>query len=331
MVNKKGTKDKEKNQIQEEKQLHTTKEESAMEKIFNLLRIQTSHDFSKYKKNTIFRRIERRMSIRNIKSMDEYVYYLEQKPTEVEALFHDFLIGVTNFFRNPIAFEALQEIVISQLFIDRKPESVIRVWVPGCSTGEEAYSIGILLQEQMEKLKQIFKIQIFATDIDKRAIEKARSSIYSPTISTDISQERLERFFIKDSSGNYRVQKSIRDMIVFSEQDVIKDPPLSKLDLLSCRNVLIYMDAELQKKLIPLFHYSLNPSSFLFLGPSETVGELENIFDTLDRRSKLYRKKDISNRLPPIGNFSHHYWKAKRPKERVLVGNGLEKFNADKE
>ena len=175
--------------------------------------------------------------------------------------------------------------------------------MPGCSTGEEAYSIGILLQEQMEMLKQIFKVQIFATDIDSRAIEQARSGIYPASISIDISPERLERFFTQDSDGNYRIQKSIRDMIIFSEQDIIKDPPFSKLDLLSCRNVLIYMDRELQKKLIPLFHYALNPDGFLFLGPSETVGEFENLFDTLDRKSKLYQKKDVSSERLPIGTF----------------------------
>ncbi len=277
--------------------------EDAMKKIFNLLRIQTGHDFSHYKQNTINRRIERRMAIQNIKSMDEYVRHLEQKSAEVEVLFHDLLIGVTSFFRNPTAFEAFQKKVIQNLFTDKHLDSTIRIWVPGCSTGEEAYSIGILLQEQMEMLKQIFKVQIFATDIDKKAIEKARSGVYPTTISIDISPERLERFFTRDSEGNYRIQKSIRDMMIFSEQDIIKDPPFSRLDLLSCRNVLIYMDRELQKKLIPLFHYSLNPRGFLFLGPSETVGELESLFDTLDRKSKLYRKKDVSSGLPPIGTF----------------------------
>jgi two-component system CheB/CheR fusion protein len=277
--------------------------EDAMKKIFNLLRTRTGHDFSLYKQSTISRRIERRMAIQNIKSVDEYVRHLEQKPAEVEALFQDFLIGVTSFFRNPAAFDALQEKIIPHLFSGKHSDSTIRVWVPGCSTGEEAYSIGILLQEQMEMLKQIFKIQIFATDIDRRAIEKARSGVYPATISIDISPERLGHFFIRDSVGNYRIQKNIRDMIVFSEQDIIKDPPFSKLDLLSCRNLLIYMDRDLQKKLIPLFNYALNPGGFLFLGPSETVGEFEGLFDTLDRKSKLYRKKGVSGGRLPIGTF----------------------------
>ena len=272
----------------------TPKTEDSMKKILNLLRIQTGHDFSHYKQNTVIRRIDWRIDIKNIKSLDEYVSYLEKEPAEVEALFNELLIGVTSFFRNPTAFEALQKKVIPNLFTSKHPDSAIRIWVPGCSTGEEAYSIGILLQEQMEMLKRVFKIQIFATDISRRAIEDARRGVYPPSISIDISPERLERFFIKDSAGIYSIQKSIRDMIVFSEHDIIKDPPFSKLDLLSCRNMLIYMDGELQKKLIPLFHYALNTDGFLFLGPSETLGEFENLFDTLDRKSKLYRKKDSS-------------------------------------
>ena len=296
--------------------------EGAMKKIFNLLRTQTGHDFSHYKPNTISRRIERRMAIQNVNSVDEYVLHLEKKPAEVETLFHDLLIGVTSFFRNPTAFEELQKKIIPNLFTGKHPNSAMRIWVAGCSTGEEAYSIGILLQEQMELLKQIFKVQIFATDIDRRAIENARSGTYPSTISIDISPERLARFFTQDSSGNYRINKGIRDMMVFSEQDIIKDPPFSKLDLLSCRNVLIYMDRELQKKLIPLFHYALKPGRFLFLGPSETVGEFENIFDTLDRKSKLYRKKDVRSGLPPIGTFIPprlESREAKRPLDEALI------------
>jgi two-component system CheB/CheR fusion protein len=260
--------------------------EDSMIKIFNLLRIQTGHDFSHYKQNTIIRRMERRMAINNIKSVDEYVHYLELKPAEVEALFRDLLIGVTSFFRNPAAFEALQKKVIPYLFTDKHPDSTIRIWVPGCSTGEEAYSIGILCQEHIELLKQFFKIQIFATDIDSRAIEEARRGIYPPIISIDVSPERLKRFFTLDPDGNYRIHRSIRDMVLFSEHDITKDPSFSKLDLISCRNVLIYMDRELQKRLISLFHYSLNPGGFLLLGSSETVGEFENLFGTLDLKSR---------------------------------------------
>jgi len=265
--------------------------EDAIKKIFNLVLTQTGHDFSRYKKGTITRRIERRMAVHNIKKIDEYVHYLEQKPSEVEALFRDFLINVTSFFRNSKAFDAFQEKVIPNLFVGKYAGETIRIWVPGCSTGEEAYSIGILLQEHMEMLKQTFKIQIFATDIDGRAIEHARIGTFPASISIDVSEERLDRFFTQGPDGNYRIRKSIRDMIIFSEHDLVKDPPFSKLDLLSCRNVLIYMDGELQKRLIPLFYYALNPGKFLFLGSSETVNRFTNLFDTLDRKAKLYQSK----------------------------------------
>ncbi len=278
--------------------------EDSMKKIFNLLSTQTGHDFSHYKKNTIDRRIKRRMAVHNIDNVNEYVRYLQQKSAEVEALFRDLLIGVTNFFRNPEDFKVLQEKVIPRLFTGKNSDSVIRVWVPSCSTGEEAYSIGILIQEQMEALMLTAKVQIFGTDIDSRAVLQARSGIYPASISADVSSERLKRFFTQDSEGNYRIRKNIRNMVIFSEQDIIKDPPFSKLDLISCRNVMIYMDGELQKKLIPLFHYALNPGGFLFLGPSETVGEFTNLFDTLDRKSKLYqRKDDVSSKRPFMERF----------------------------
>ncbi len=192
---------------------------------------------------------------------------------------------------------------------------MIRIWVPDCSTGEEAYSIGMLLQEQMEILNQIFKVQLFAIDIDSRAIEVARNGIYPPSIFTDVSSERLNRFFTKESDGNYRIKKTIRNMIVFSEQDIIKDPPFSKLNLLSCRNLMIYMNKELQKKLISLFHYALKSDGFLFLGSSEIVGDFENLFEIIDHKSKLYRKKDASNEFPQIGTFIPLQLKSKETSE----------------
>ena len=268
-----------------------TRTEDSMSRIFNLIFSQTGHDFSQYKKGTVTRRIERRMAVHAINSLDEYTQYLEQKPAEVEALFRDFLISVTSFFRNPKAFDALLEEVIPKLFVEKQLHETIRIWVPGCSTGEEAYSIGILLQEHMETLRRTFKIQIFATDIDSRAIGRARAGIYPASIAVDVSPERLERFFDVDPDGNYRIHKNIREMIIFSEHDLIKDPPFSKLDLLSCRNVLIYMDVELQKRLIPLFYYALDPGKFLFLGSSETINGFTNLFDTLDRRAKLYQSR----------------------------------------
>ena len=282
------------------------KAEDALKKIFLLLRAQTGHDFSQYKQSTIVRRVERRMAVHQIERLDEYVRYLQQTPAEVEALFRDLLIGVTSFFRDPEAFEALQEQVIPRLFAGKPAGAVIRVWVPGCSTGEEAYSIAILLQERMEALKQSLKVQVFATDIDRRAIDCARAGVYPASIAADVSPERLARFFAQEPDGSaYRIQKGIRDMLIFSEQDVIKDPPFSKLDLISCRNLLIYMGGELQKKLIPLFHYALNPGGMLFLGTSETVGEFADLFATLDRKSKLYqRREDVRRRHAGTGQVS---------------------------
>ncbi|HBA54935.1 MAG TPA: chemotaxis protein CheR, partial [Syntrophorhabdus aromaticivorans] len=279
--------------------LPVPKTEGAMKKIFVLVRAHTGHDFSLYKHNTVHRRVERRMSIHQIDRPEGYLRYLQQHPDEVTALFRDLLIGVTSFFRDPEAFAALETRVIPRLFDDKLADEAIRVWVPGCSTGEEAYSIAILLQECIEELKQAFKIQIFATDIDGMAIDQARAGVYSASIANDVSKERLARFFSLDpAGGSYRIRKGIRDMIVFSEQDVIKDPPFSRLDLISCRNLLIYMGGELQKKLIPLFHYSLNPAGHLFLGTSETVGEFQGLFATLDRKSKLYQcKEDARGRI----------------------------------
>ena len=284
----------------------TPKAENTLKKIFILLRAQTGHDFSQYKPSTIHRRIERRMAVHQIETMDKYVKYLQQSPAEVEALFLDMLIGVTNFFRDPEAFKALDEQIIPKLFTGRPADATIRVWVPGCSTGEEAYSIAILLAEHQESMKQSFKVQVFATDIDARAIATARAGLYPASIAADISPERLARFFAAEPGGNiYRINKSIRDMLVFSEQNVIKDPPFSKLDLISCRNLLIYLGGELQRKLIPLFHYALNPGGFLFLGTSETVGDFGDLFTVLDRKLKLYqRREDIhSAQRLPLGRF----------------------------
>jgi len=282
------------------------KTEDIFKKIFVLLRSQTSHDFSQYKQSTIKRRIERRMAVHQIPELAGYVRFLQQTPLEVEALFRDLLIGVTSFFRDTEAFAELESKVIPRLFTDKPTGSAIRIWTCGCSTGEEAYSIAILLQERLETLKKSYKLQLFATDIDSRAIDQARSGVYSASIANDVSPERLSRFFTLEADGSaYRINKGIRDMLVFSEQDVIKDPPFSKLDLISCRNLLIYLGSDLQKKLIPLFHYALNPGGTLFLGTSETIGEFIHLFTTLDRQSKIYQSKDnLSETLRlPLGRF----------------------------
>ena len=277
-----------------------TRMENALNKVFVLLRSKTGHDFSKYKPSTINRRIERRLAVQQIETMDEYVKFLQQTPLEVDALFHDLLIGVTNFFRDPAIFEKLEKDILPMILAEKPGGSSVRVWCAGCSTGEEAYSIAILMHEQLERVKKNCHIQLFATDIDNYAISTARTGIYPASIAVDISPERLSRFFSIEAGGHaYRINKNIRDMLIFSEQSIIKDPPFSQIDLISCRNLLIYMNNELQKTVVPLFHHSLNPGGILLLGSSETIGNFDALYTTLDRKDKIYqRKEDIhSTRL----------------------------------
>lgn len=273
---------------------------SELQKVFVLLRTQTSHDFSLYKPSTITRRLERRMAVRQMDGLEAYVKLLQKDPAEVEALFRDLLIGVTRFFRDPEAFSALETQALPLLMAERDGDSVVRAWVPACSTGEEAYSLAILIQERMNEDGQSLRVQIFATDIDANAIAQARTGIYPASVAADISPERLARFFTPESeSGGFRVHKTIRDMVIFSEQDLIKDPPFSRLDLISCRNLLIYLGGELQKTVLPILHYSLNPGGFLFLGNSETVGEFDGLFLPVDRKAKLYmRRIDVPGIFP---------------------------------
>ena len=270
-----------------------TQQPDGLEKIFLLLRSQTGHDFSQYKRSTIVRRVERRMAVHQIDGLEDYLRYLQLTRGEADALFRELLIGVTSFFRDSEIFEELQKQVIPQLFAGKAAGSVIRVWVPGCSTGEEAYSIAMLLRERMEELKENFKVQIFATDIDREAIDHARAGIYPSSIIADVSPERLAHFFDQEhpDGSAYRIHKTIRDMLIFSEHDLIKNPPFSKLDLISCRNLLIYMGAELQKKLMPLFHYALNPGGMLVLGSSESVGDFVNLFAPIDRKARIFQRK----------------------------------------
>jgi two-component system CheB/CheR fusion protein len=265
----------------------------ALQKIFALIRAQTGNDFSLYKKSTIRRRIERRMSVHQITDIDHYVRYLQENPEEIDMLFKELLIGVTSFFREPEAFEALKKEAIPEMIKDKQPGDPIRVWVVGCSTGEEAYSIAILLKEYLQDTNQKwnFKIQVYATDIDKRAIDSARQGLYPANIAADVSPERLERFFVKEDD-HYRVKKDIREMIIFAVQNVLVDPPFTKLDLLSCRNLLIYLSSELQKKLFPLFHYTMNPGGVLFLGSSESVGNFVDLFEPLDHKWKIFKRTD---------------------------------------
>ncbi|WP_347275286.1 chemotaxis protein CheB [Candidatus Kuenenia sp.] len=259
-------------------------------KILLQIRNHTGQDFSQYKQNTIRRRIERRMAVHQIDKIADYLNYIRENTAEIEILYKDLLIGVTNFFRDKDAFDFLKNTVISDIVQRKQQNSALRVWVPGCATGEEAYSIAILIAEIMKKKQRQCKVQIFATDIDSAAIEFARAGIYPDSIAADVSKERLKHFFIKEDNS-YKLKKRIREMVVFASQSLIKDPPFSRLDLVSCRNVLIYMDASLQKKILPVFHYTLNKDGYLFLGSSETIGEFIHLFSTENAKWKIYKRK----------------------------------------
>jgi two-component system CheB/CheR fusion protein len=274
----------------------------ALQKICILLRTYTGHNFSGYKQNTVYRRIERRMNVHQIDNISTYVRYLQEHPVEAETLFKELLIGVTNFFRDKEAFEALKEKTLPQILKGKPNDYTIRAWVPGCSSGEEAYSIAILLRECTEQLKQHVGIQIFATDIDRNAIETARAGIYPASILVDVSPDRLTRFFSSEDSM-YIIKKDLREMMVFAAQDIIKDPPFTKLDLISCRNLLIYLDSDLQKKLLPLFHYSLKPDGILFLGPSETIGGFTDFFSPVDKKWKIFRREEAVSSAHVVVEF----------------------------
>jgi two-component system CheB/CheR fusion protein len=269
----------------------------ALARIHALLRTRTGHDFSDYKERTFQRRVQRRMQVLQTTKLEEYAERLENRPEEVNALFRDLLIGVTDFFRDAAAFQALETLVIPKLFEGKGADDEVRVWVAGCSTGEEAYSIAILLREYCETLVAAPKIQIFATDIDEVAMGMARGARYPASVVKEVSPERLRRFFVHEA-GAYRVLKELRDMCIFSAHNIIRDPPFSRLDLISCRNLLIYLKPTLQSQIIPLFHYSLRPGGYLFLGSSENLSRHTELFVSLDRKNRVFRRRDLVARPP---------------------------------
>ena len=277
------------------------KTQSALEKAVILLRARTGHDFSHYKKNTLYRRIERRMGIHQIDKVAGYIRYLQENSQELDLLFKELLIGVTNFFRDPVAWEHLRDQALPELLASRPSGQALRAWVTGCSTGEEAYSLAIVFKEALEAFKPRgnFSLQVFATDLDHEAIDKARHGVFSENIAADVSPERLARFFSKDEHG-HRVRKEIRDLVTFAPQNLIMDPPFTKLDLLCCRNLLIYLVPEMQKKLFPLFHYNLNPGGVLFLGSAETVGSFTDLFAPINAKSRLFRRLESAVRGKPV-------------------------------
>ncbi|TKB05968.1 chemotaxis protein CheB [Desulforhopalus sp. IMCC35007] len=276
--------------------------QNGLKKIFILLRAGTGHDFSLYKKNTILRRIERRMHVHQLDDIEAYVRYLQESERERVVLFKELLIGVTSFFRDTKAFELLKKTYLPTL-LKEKPEGYsVRIWVPGCSSGEEVYSIAMIIQECMEEMGHRFNIQIFGTDIDEEAINAARAGIYPDSISADISPERLKKFFTKDEN-HFKVKKLIREMVVFAQQNIIKDPPFTKLDMLSCRNLLIYFGPELQNIILPIFHYSLKNDGVLFLGSSESIGHANDLFKSLDSKWKIFQRISSGLSGRPSLNF----------------------------
>jgi len=263
-----------------------------VQKVLMLIRSVTGRDFSGYKKSTIHRRIRRRMAVHKIEHVADYHRYLRENHAEIYRLFKELLILVTSFFRDQSAFEVLAAKTIPQILANHRDGSQVRVWVPGCATGEEALSISMLFMEAMDKLDRHCTFQVFATDVDPEAIQRARAAEYLEAIASEVSPERLDRFFIK-KDGGYGLKKVIRDSIVFAVQDLVADPPFSRLDLISCRNVLIYMDTPLQKKIMELFHFSLSDNGYLFLGSSESIGEFSDLFSTVNAKAKIFRSKRL--------------------------------------
>ncbi len=274
-------------------------DEAALRETLTFLRARTSHDFSYYKRATIVRRISRRMQINGITNLPDYVSFLRTHPGEAGALLGDLLISVTNFFRDRDTFAALERDIIPTLFVGKGPEDIVRVWCAACATGEEAYSMAILLVEHTRRLDHPPAIQVFACDLDEAAIAQARTGVYALSIAADVSEERLARFFVKDARG-YRVRRELREMVLFAEHDLLKDAPFSKLDLASCRNLLIYLNREAQDRAFDIFHFALKPEGKLFLGSSESVPEENNLFRTLDQKHRFYVRRTVPRASLPV-------------------------------
>lgn len=279
--------------------------EAAIPAIAESLMRVTNHNFQHYKTNTLVRRIRRRLQILKIRSPSDYIHYLQQNDDEAVALFRELLIGVTAFFRDPEAFDSMSANVLPKLFAGRMPDDCVRMWVAGCASGEEAYTMAILCREVMDEIDSPCTVQIFATDIDERALLIAREGSYPVGIEDQVSPERLKRFFIKRGK-RYQVAKEIRELVLFSAHNLISDPPFSRQDLITCRNLLIYLGGHLQKKLIPQFHYSLKPSGYLFLGPSENIASHGELFHTIDAKNRISQRKGTALGTSPAVKMRHN-------------------------
>lgn len=292
---------------------------ATLSKIVTTISNRMGHDFSAYKKSTLIRRIQRRMTVTRVNTPQKYLNYLHHNPGEIEALFQDLLIGVTTFFRDPEAFDFLKKEILPNLIVRRPDHEPFRVWASGCATGEEVYSLVILITECLDEMGIRKDIQVFGTDLDHTAIEKAREGVYPENIAADVSPERLKRFFEKENS-NFRVRKEVREPVVFAAHNVLKDPPFSRLDLLVCRNLLIYLEQKAQRKVLPLFHYALKTGGILFLGSSETVGEFTDLFTPIHKKWSIYRRLDVTPTLQPVIEFPTGGRAAAAAVERALSG-----------
>jgi len=285
--------------IAEEAEKRPDDQQHALREIFSQLRLRTGHDFSNYKRPTLLRRIERRINIRSLPNLPAYASYLQQNPEEISALLKDLLISVTNFFRDAKAFETLEQEVLPAILKRKTSENQVRIWVAGCATGEEAYSVAMLCAEKTLNVIDAPKVQIFATDIDEGAISNAREGYYTINDAADVSPERLRRFFVKEGDG-YRIQREIREMILFANHNFIKDPPFSHLDLVSCRNVLIYLNRNAQERVMETFHFALNPGGYLFLGSSESVDGSTDLYASVNREYHIFQSRSVSSRSYPV-------------------------------
>ncbi|MEQ8170306.1 MAG: chemotaxis protein CheB, partial [Candidatus Eremiobacterota bacterium] len=303
--------------IAEEDKIKTHKfihdDEKDLTEILKLLKRYKEVDFTYYKPTTIKRRLARRMILCRIKYINDYIRYLRETPSELDFLYQDFLINVTGFFREPETFETLRKKIFPEILsAERDSDMPVRIWIPGCSTGEEAYSVAIYMLEYLQEINSGISVSIFATDINEMAIEKARTGFYPETAVSDIPPDKLRKFFVKTEQG-YQINKTVRNSCIFAKHDLIKDPPFSNIDLISCRNVMIYLGPVLQKKIIPAFHYALNAKGFLMLGTSETIGIYADLFSLEDKRYKIYSKKSIMSRRLLSYDFPAEKYDLKQP------------------
>ena len=285
-----------------------------MRRIIAHVHTRTGHDFSQYKRSTLLRRIQRRMQIYGVSTLETYLDTLRQNPTEASALFNDILIGVTSFFRDRQSWEELATDVIPQILKSRESTETVRAWTIGCSTGEEAYGLAILLFEAFDKLEMHPQLQIFASDLDENSIQYAREGLYPTAIEADVSAERLERFFTLEGN-HYRVRREVRDVVLFTHHSVLRDAPFSRLDLITCRNLLIYLEREIQNTVFDIFHYSLKPGGFLFLGSSESIDSAHEFFQTVDKTHRIYRTKPWNREYPHIPSLP---WSVRTPEHTEL-------------